>query len=253
MMNFKSFSLVLVLISMISACSLTRKTIKSEIKPDIELLSDENKLAVLLDTTSFKFAFGKAKVSYSDQSNSERLTVEFETNATQTFMRFKNSLGIEGLHLFIDSDSLTEYNKIEKTVIKTSRNDFGMYFSHGYAPIPIMDLLFPARLMKGETQLIETPEFYKMENETQLLQAIVFKGDTEISEINNLADISSFQKIEFEDYSLLDGQQVPRRITIYGPESSKYKISILITELRVQKKSKTLKISIPSNLKVERM
>lgn len=252
-MNFKSFSLILILLSLISACSFSRKTIKSEVKPTIESLSDAQKMAVLLDTTSYKFASGKAKVSYSDGSNSERLTVEFETNATQTLMRFKNSLGIEGVHLFIDSDSLTEYNKIERTVIKTSRNDFGMYFSHGYAPIPIMDLLFPARLMKGATSFSQTEEFYQIEHEVQLLKAIVFKGDTEISEISSLADISSFQKIEFEDYSLLEGQQVPRRITIYGPESGKYKISILITELRVQKKSKTLKISIPSYLKVERM
>ena len=237
------------------SCKQTQIVSKSSVpihKPILENLSNQEKLDILLDTTSFTSVKGKARVLFRDATQNERLVVEFEANANQTLLKFKNSIGIEGLHVLIDKDSVLEYNKIDKRVSKMALNQYGSYYAQAYAPIPIMDLLIPTRLMVGADSLSENEENYVVINEPKLVEAVIVKSSRELTRITNIADISSFGEIEFLEYGSIESKRVPRKIFINGTEEAPYRLTLLISELNVLTKSKVLSLSFPSDIQVER-
>lgn len=243
--------IIILFLFFISCSSANRLIIDPNYSPSI--VSIEQVLATIPDySLSLVSAKGNGRAIISETGNSDRVTIDFETNSELSLINFKNRIGIQGGAMLVDQDSITMYYKIDKIAQKVALSDGRLTSLNELASVNLLDLL---NFKIGNEQISNV-----FESETHYM--LVFKNrgsaivDIKTGLIDQVLQPPStrlpYSSITYENYSVLEDYTLPRKITIFSADANS-KVILQIRELEINPSSLNLTIDIPSNITIQRI
>lgn len=174
---------------------------------------------VLPDTAlPFSALSGKAKVQFYGKNVNERANTTFKANSERSLLKLSNSLGIEGLHLLITPDSVTEYNRVDEQVTKTSLENYQEVTNTIKIPLHLYQLFFPWRTVKWDL-VFENKQYLQLRTSGAVLYLQ--------KETGNVTEYMQWRKEDnvrikalYDGYTSVDGYPVPRKIQVFVYDES---------------------------------
>jgi hypothetical protein len=196
-------------------------------------------------------AKGKGRAIVSEPGNSDRITIDFDTDTTLSLLTFKNRIGITGGSMLVDADSILIYNKIDKYAEKVSIQNGRMTNLNELASVNLLDLMN----FKIEAKDVERI----LQSDTEYILGFYNKGIARIDKKNGTvkyveqARSSGFpySSLTYESYGVIDGYTLPRKITILSADRNS-QVIFQIRSLEVNSEDLDLELSIPNGIKIER-
>jgi hypothetical protein len=197
-------------------------------------------------------AKGKGRALVSEPGNSDRITIDFETDTVLSLLTFKNRIGITGGSMLVDADSILIYNKIDKYAQKVSVQDGRMTNLNELASVNLLDLMnFKIKIEDVEKIL---------QSDTEYILGFYNKG---IARINKKTGTVSYveqarssglpySSLTYESYGEIKGYILPRKITILSADRNS-QVVFQVRSLEVNPDELNLIIDIPDDIKVERL
>jgi hypothetical protein len=249
-------ALILVFAMNIVACTGSKKMAHSETAMSSEFQPSKAELSTVLQNLSrsdLRSLRGKARVAFSAPGNSERGTAEFTADRKNMLAKVRNNVGIEGVQVVVDPDSVLLYYVIDKIAWKLSINDYETRPEILLRlPLNLLDMLKPEIDRENVESVEENDRFYKVhlrdssefivDKNTLLPQHVRFGSDTP----------DRFTEFSYESYAQLNGISLPRRIQAVTTDR-KNRIRFDITELEVNPVSGTTTLSIPASVPIYRL
>lgn len=247
---------VIVLLAMsLSACASTAKIAPTDITIDQGYESSKAEIGSVLinmGDSGLKSLRGKARVAFSSPGNSERGIAEFTADRKHMMAKVRNSVGIEGAHIVVDSDSVLLYYVIDKIAWKLSIKD--------YETRPEIRLRLPLNLLDMFKPQIDYSEAVSVEENNRLYK-VVLRDSSELLldkssllpyEIRfNTDQDDRFTDFTYDSYAQLNGISLPRRIQAVTADR-KNRIRFEITELEVNPENAVFMMSIPASVPIYR-
>lgn len=195
---------------------------------------------------------GRARTQISRPGVSERATVTFVADRQQTLITIRNNLGIEGGRIHADRDSVTVYDRIEKTAWRSAADQTRHHFLIGFTAFNLIDFIDPILNADEVEMVLEDDRHYKLlffdgksvifNRQNYLIERIVF----------NTADPESFSTFVFENYAGLSGYELPRTIRIFSQDGRSV-IHLVTQALELNRNNLDFDIGIPSDLTISRI
>ncbi len=195
---------------------------------------------------------GKGRAIVSEPGNSDRITIDFDTDTTLSLLTFKNRVGITGGSMLVDTDSILIYNKIDKYAEKVSINDGRATNLNELATVNLLDLMN----FKIEEQDVERI----LQSETQYVLGFYNKGIAYISKKDGTVQYveqagnsgSPYSVLEYESYGEVEDFKLPRKITILSADKQS-KVVFQIRSLEINPDKLNLSIDIPEDIEIQRL
>ncbi len=195
---------------------------------------------------------GSGRAIVSEPGNSDRVSIDFESDTTLSLLTIKNRLGIEGGAMLVDQDSILMYFKVDKIAQKISVNDGRLTALNELASVNLIDLL--NFKITNDTAL----ELY--ESETDYLIRLTTNGGANISKKDGLITKITqpwsaglpYSSIIYEDYGKLKDYTLPRKITILSRDQNS-QVIFQIRSLETNPDRLNLTLDIPENITIERL
>jgi hypothetical protein len=195
---------------------------------------------------------GKGRALVSEPGNSDRITIDFETDTLLSLLTFKNRIGITGGSMLVDRDSILIYNKIDKYAQKVSVQDGRMTNLNELASVNLLDLMN----FKIEIEDVEKI----LQSDTEYILGFYNKG---IARINKKTGTVSYieqarssglpySSLTYENYGEIDGYTLPRKITILSADRNS-QVVFQVRTLEVNPSKLDLNIDIPDDIVIERL
>lgn len=195
---------------------------------------------------------GKGRAIVSEPGNSDRITIDFESDRTLSLLTFKNRIGITGGSMLVDADSILIYNKIDKYAQKVSAQDGRMTNLNELASVNLLDLMN----FKIEIEDVEKI----LQSDTEYVLGFYNKG---IARINKKTGTVSYVEqarssglpyasLTYESYGSIDGYTLPRKITILSADRNS-QVVFQVRSLEINPNDLELKIDIPNDITIERL
>lgn len=186
---------------------------------------------------------GKGRAIVSELGNSDRITIDFESDTTLSLLTFKNRIGITGGSMLVDADSILIYNKIDKYAQKVSVQDGRMTNLNELASVNLLDLMN----FKIEIEDVEKI----LQSDTEYVLGFYNKG---IARINKKTGTVSYVEqarssglpyasLTYESYGSIDGYTLPRKITILSADRNS-QVVFQVRTLEINSNDLELKIDI---------
>lgn len=192
---------------------------------------------------------GNGRAIVSEPGNTERVTIEFSSNTEKSLVTVKNSLGMEGGQMLTDSDSLFIYNKIDEFARKVSIRDGNLSRIDNLASLNIMDMMNFSVEGSEVNRVLENDSHFLLELSTKT-RVYVDKNSFLVKQVEQPPSSQlPYSRILYENYSTLNGFQLPRRITIFSADKSS-KVDFLVQSLEINPKLEPLVLNLPNNIKV---
>lgn len=247
---------ILALLLILSACRSTKPLSKS----DFSIIPvEEKEFPAIIEalpnySNSLHSVSGKGRAIVSEPGNSDRVTIEFETDSLLSLLIIKNRIGIVGGVMLVDQDSILIYNKIDKEAQKVSVTDGRLTSLNELASVNLLDLLnFKVRL-----EQVSSMEHHFNPKKTTF---IIFKngGYARVSEETGAIDYLEqprstglpYAAIRYENYGNVDGYKLPRKITILSADEAS-KVIFQIRSLDINPSGLSLAIDIPKDIPIQR-
>jgi hypothetical protein len=196
---------------------------------------------------------GSGRALVSEPGNSERVTIQFHSNRRESLIIVRNNVGIEGGQIYVDSDSLLIYNRLDKKAEKVPLNEGRLSSVGTIASINILDLVNYTLNAEDVHEVFEDRDHYIviLQNRTRIT---INKTDGLIREVLHAIDDydAPYSKIQYEGYARISGFLLPRRITIYSRDEAS-KATLLVQRLEVNIELPELTISIPDDIPIYRI
>lgn len=255
MYRFRLLPLFLFSLIAIVACRSTKPIIDTKILP-VDKEDYEQIIGQLPDySNSLHAVAGNGRAIVSEPGNSDRVTIEFETDSLLSLLTIKNRIGIIGGRMLVDQDSILIYSKIDKTAQKVSIRDGRLTTLNELASVNLLDLL---NFKIDISQVAEIQKHLDSEEAT----VIIFKnnGHARISEKTGLVDYVEqpqssglpYSAIKYENYGKIDGYILPRKITILSADETS-KVIFQIRSLDVNPNSLNLTLDVPNDIPIQRI
>ena len=244
--------LILAIFLLVVSCTSTKK-----ISTDEELYEVMIPLSEIIDRIpnyagELVSAKGKGRALVSEPGNSDRITIDFETDTVLSLLTIKNRIGITGGSMLVDADSILIYNKIDKYAQKVSVQDGRMTNLNELASVNLLDLLN----FKIEIEDVEKI----LQSDTEYILGFYNKG---IARINKKSGTVSYVEqarssglpysaLTYESYGEIDGYTLPRKITILSADRNS-QVVFQIRTLEVNPSKVDLTIDIPDEIVIERL
>lgn len=255
MRALKSITYLFALAFILSAC----RTTKPIVDTNVIILTVDKYDSVLQQipdySNSLKAVSGKGRAIVSEPNNSDRVTIEFETDSSLSRLTIKNRIGIVGGVMLVDQDSILIYNKIDKEAQKVAIVDSRRTSLNELASINLLDLLN----YKIESSDVARIEDHYSEEKTTL---IYFKSGGYAWISGNSGKVEYVEKprssglpysaIKYENYGSVDGYTLPRKITILSADEAS-KVIFQIRSLSVNPNSLDLSLEIPNSIPIQRI
>ncbi|GAB5410190.1 MAG: hypothetical protein BalsKO_25550 [Balneolaceae bacterium] len=255
MLRFKLLSYFCLVLLLLSACRSTKPSVETTVLP----VSTEEYSEVISKLPNYTNALhsisGKGRAIVSETGNSDRVTIEFETDSVLSLLTIKNRIGIVGGVMLVDEDSILIYNKVDKIAQKMASSNGRRTSLNELASINLLDLL---------NYKIEVGEVESMERHSgsELNTFIILKtgGYARISEKNGEIEYIEqprstglpYSAIRYENYGKIDGFTLPRKITILSADEAS-KVVFQVRSLTVNPTSLKLNIQIPDDIPIQRI
>ncbi|MEQ9309397.1 MAG: DUF4292 domain-containing protein [Balneolaceae bacterium] len=254
MLRLKSLLYLCFVLLLLSACRSTKPPVETVLQVDVEEYSE------IIDalpnyTNKLHAVSGKGRAIVSETGNSDRVTIEFETDSVLSLLTIKNRIGIVGGVMLVDEDSILIYNKIDNVAQKMSSSNGRRTSLNELASINLLDLL---------NYKIEIDDVFRMERHSgsELKTFIIFKtgGYALISEKNGEIEYIEqprstglpYSAIRYENYGQIDGFTLPRKITILSADEAS-KVVFQIRSLTVNPVTLQLSLQIPDDIQIQRI
>ncbi len=251
-MTFRLFAFAILLVLVFSSCR-TMYTLPSEIDEDFQ--SSEKSVAEVIDMVRQGNRpvgiEGRARVQVSAPGERERVVVEFRAVAEQTVLRVRNSLGIEGARLFIDTDSVLVYDRINDTAIKMDRETGSRFLIQGISAIELMDVLFPKLNEDFRGRVYESSDSFLLfaRNGNRYF---VDKHTGDIKRIYKRTPDHYWATFRFDNFTDRDGYRYPSRAQVLSYDE-KSNIFILIQNISFLSEDSTIVPEIPGHISIDRL
>ncbi|MDZ7717803.1 MAG: DUF4292 domain-containing protein [Balneolaceae bacterium] len=252
---FKRISLpgiMLLLLFMIS-CSSSSELIESE-----ENLTEASiSVNQLLESVpnyreSLQTISGSGRAIVSEPGNSERVTLQFLSNRQESLITVRTSVGIEGGQIFVDSDSLLVYNRVDKFAEKVPLNQGKLTSVGSIASVNMLDLFNYTFTESDVEGLFETEDLY-VAILVNRVRVQVAKETGRVLEVNVPEGIQAvpYGRIIYEGYGVIEGFQLPRKITIFSRDG-KSRATLLVQNLEINEELPELGIELPDDIPIYR-
>ncbi|MEX0660733.1 MAG: DUF4292 domain-containing protein [Balneolaceae bacterium] len=249
---YHSFFSVILLAVLISACSTPRMATETE-DLDVASISTEELLDLIPDySNDLETISGVGRALISEPGNSDRVTLEFQSNRTSSLIDIRTSVGIQGGQILVDGDSLLIYNRVDQYAEKVSVAQSDLTSVGSIASLNMLDL-FNFTLTQDDIETI----FDGGNNYVVLLRneatVTVSKADGLIMEVQQSKNspAAPYRKIEYEGYGEIDNFQLPRKMTILSRDE-KSRATLLVQQLEVNQSLPPLTIDLPDNISIYR-
>lgn len=195
---------------------------------------------------------GSGRALVSEPGNSERVTVQFQSDREKSLLTIRTSIGIEGGQILIDRDSLLIYNKIDNIAQKVSPERSSLSSVGSIASLNMLDL-FNFRVDSEEIDRI----FVDRDSYIILLQNSttieVEKSSGHVLRVDRSLSTPPvpYRSIEYEGYARISGFQLPRKITIFSGDGQS-RATFLVQQLYVNGKLPPLKIELQEDTPIHR-
>lgn len=195
---------------------------------------------------------GSGRAIVSEPGNSERVTLEFLTNRNESLITVRTSVGIEGGQIYVDSDSLLVYNRVDKYAEKVPLNQGKLTSVGSIASVNMLDLFNYTFTEPDVDELFETDNQYValLVNEARVQ---VSKESGRVVEVNLPEDNRTipYSRIIYEGYGEIEGFQLPRKITIFSQDGESRAI-LLVQNLEINDELPELGIELPDDIPIYR-
>lgn len=255
-LKYKSYILSIFSVTMIlfmAACSTSREFAGVEGLERAEM-STEELIAMVPDYRDELITIsGSGRALVSEPGSSERVTIQFQSNRMESLITVRNSMGIEGGQIFVDSDSLLIYNRIDKKAEKIPLHEGRLSSVGSIASINILDLVNYTLNPEDIYEIYEDRNQYIviLKNRSQIT---VNKADGLIHKVVHATDYydAPYSRIQYEGYARINGFMLPRRITIYSRDEVS-RATLLVQRLEVNTELPALAITIPEDIPIYRL
>lgn len=195
---------------------------------------------------------GSGRALVSEPGNSDRVTVDFQSNRQRSLLTIRTSVGVEGGQILVEEDSLLIYNKVDKIAQKVSPEQSNLSSVGSIASLNMLDL-FNFRIdVRNVNQIFEDGDQYVvlLNNDTLVY---VDKSSGLVSRVDRSESVPPipYKTIDYEGYANIDRFQLPRKITIFSGDG-RSRATFLVQQLDVNGKLPPLRINIPEDIPINR-
>lgn len=235
----------------LASCSSSKKLADSDYTPSPE--SIEEVIAKIPNySESLTSAKGKGRTIVSEPGNSDRVTIEFETDSFLSLLKIKNRIGIEGGLMLVDQDSILIYNKIDKIAQKVSVLNGRMTSLNELASVNLLDLLNFKITAEEIDQVMQSNSDYLLRFKNKG-SALVNKKNGLVESVTQLPNSGlPYSSIIYESYGEIDNYILPRKITIFSADGDS-KIIFQIRSLELNPEKLNLSLNIPKDISIRRL
>ncbi len=238
---------------LLSACSTPREFTAVE-KLERAELDAEELISMIPDyRNELQTITGSGRALVSEPGGSERVMLEFHSNRNESLMTVRNNVGIEGGQIYVDSDSLLIYNRVDRTAEKVPLHEGRLSSVGSIASINILDLINYTIEPGQIDEIFEDRSYYYaiLQNRTQIKISKQNGTIVEVIHSTSLYD-APYSKIEYEGYDSIEGFHLPRRITIFSRDEAS-RATLLVQRLQVNTELPELAIVVPDNIPIQRL
>ncbi|WP_234568094.1 DUF4292 domain-containing protein [Rhodohalobacter sp. 614A] len=248
----RSFPVLCLLLLVMISCSSSREMIDDEDLNEAEISVSELLEFVPDYRESLQTISGNGRAFVSEPGNSERVALQFLSNRNESLITVRTSVGIEGGQIYVDSDSLLVYNRVDKYAEKVPLNQGKLTSVGSIASVNMLDLFNFTFLESDVEELYESDEFY--------VAVLVNGGRIQISkesgrvvEVNQLTNNRTvpYSRIIYEGYAQIEGFQLPRKITIFSQDGQS-RATLLVQNLEINEELPELGIELPGDIPIYR-
>lgn len=195
---------------------------------------------------------GRGRAIVSEPGNSERVTLQFLSNRSESLITVRTSVGIEGGQIFVDSDSLLIYNRVDKFAEKVPLNQGNLTSVGSIASVNMLDLFNYTFTEPDVDGLFETNDQYV----AVLVNGVrvqISKEAGRVVEVNAGEGNESvpYSRIIYEGYGEIEGFQLPRKITIFSQDGQS-RATLLVQNLEINEELPGLGIELPDDIPIYR-
>lgn len=245
------FGIFLTLLFMIS-CSSSR-----EVSGDEEMNEASISVSELLERVpnyreSLQTISGSGRAFVSEPGNSERVSLEFLSNRNESLITVRTSVGIEGGQIYVDSDSLLVYNRVDKVAEKVPLNQGKLTSVGSIASVNMLDLFNFTFTEPDVDKLYETRDEY-IAILINNARVVISKETEHVLEVVQADDNQQvpYSRIIYEGYAEIDDFYLPRKITIFSSDGES-RATLLVQNLEINEELPELGIELPDDIPVYR-
>lgn len=234
------------LLLMMAACG--RPALRP-VDTSVELDADRREVlyrSLTVDCAEADRATGTLRFAASTPEGSERGTIRFSADRTRSLLEFRNSLGIEGVRILMDSDSITVYNRIDGTADKGAVDDVRMGAFTGALRVPLLDVLNPECRHAQPVRAFETASSWTFRLPDD--RVLVFdRRDKRLMRYEFESLTASY-----EETGMVDGFPFARRLTLRTPDG-RTNVQLRLQSLQPNPVSLDLDLRLPSGITIRRL
>jgi hypothetical protein len=237
---------------MISCSSSVELTETEEDLTEASISVDQLLVTIPNYRESIQTISGRGRAIVSEPGNSERVTLQFLSNRDESLITVRNSVGIEGGQIYVNSDSLLIYNRVDKFAEKVPLNQGKLTSVGSIASINMLDLFNYTVTKTDVDELFEADNLYValLVNEVRVE---VSKESGRVLEVNVPQGNQTvpYSRIIYEGYGEIDGFQLPRKITIFSQDGES-RATLLVQSLEINEELPRLGIELPDGIPIYR-
>ncbi|MEX2463016.1 MAG: DUF4292 domain-containing protein [Balneolaceae bacterium] len=196
---------------------------------------------------------GSGRAIVSEPGNSERVSLQFQANRLESLIRVRNSAGIEGGQIYVDSDSLMVYNRLDKTAEKIPLLQGNLTSVGSLASVNVIDLLnFTIDPADIDEIYNDDPTYVVLLNNRTLIR--VSKGSGTIISVVHANDnrAAPYSRVEYEGYAIIEQLHLPRKVSIYSKDGNS-RATLLVQRLEINPLLPPLGINLPDDVIIQRL
>ncbi len=234
------------------SCSSSRELIESENLEEADISAGELLESVPNYRESLQTITGNGRAFVSEPGNSERVSLQFLSNREESLIKVRTSVGIEGGQIYVDSDSLLIYNRVDKVAEKVPLRQGKLSSVGSIASVNLLDLFNFTMMESDIDQLFESEDHYVavLKNGARVQ---ISKSPRRVRQVVQAADNPRvpYSRIEYEGYAEIENFYLPRRITIFSADGES-RATLLVRQLNVNETLPDLGIDIPDDIPIYR-
>lgn len=195
---------------------------------------------------------GRGRAIVSQPGESERVTIQFYSDRNTSLLTVRNSVGIEGAEILVDTDSLLVYNKVDDYAEKTSLRQSNLSSVGSIASVNMLDLFNFTFSAADVHRIFENDEAYGVRLQNSATVKLSKPGGQILEVIQPAqSEEKAYSRIIYEGYGEIQGFYLPRKITIFSSDNTS-RATFLVQQLIVNETLPPLNIELPDDIPIYR-
>lgn len=237
------------MMGLLAAC-----TPKSIVLDDTFTASDADPQAVFAEVaqpTQVRVLTGTARASWSGPQGNDRGVVVFSADRTRTYLSLRNNLGIEGYRIGLDADSVTIYDRINRTAVRLAAAEADERSGGVLPSFPLFRVLLPDWSTTRIRRLYESPDaWYFLFQDART--AVFAKTDGRIRRLEfPEREAAIWATYLFDDHTTTRGVRLPAKVQVLSRDR-KSNIFLHLQSVQIDPADAQFDLRIPSGVRIER-